>query len=148
MRAGQTLSDGQLQSLWPGSLISHRTRSVVTHGALGLICWQALGGAPEVWLLVAHRSTLSCSYWVSCQLEPAHQKASKMRLFKRKRNQTSSSLGPSECWDQQQLHPGAQYTFGLSMGLDPSSTADQAWDRLLPSRLWDSVASSEMGDAK
>ena len=148
VRAGQTLSDGQLQSLWPGSLISLRTRSVVTHGALGLSCWQALGGAPEVWLLVAHRSTLSCSYWVSCQLEPAHQKASKMRLFKRKRIRTSSSLGSSECWDQQQLNPGAQYSFWLSMGLDPSSTADQAWDGPLPSPLWDSVASSEMGDAK
>ena len=148
VRAGQTLSDGQLQSLWPASLISLRTRSMVTHGALGLSCWQALGGAPEVWLLVAHRSTLSCSYWVSCRLEPAHQKASKMRLFRRKRNRTSSSSGPSECWDQEQLNPGAQYSFRLSKGLDPSSTADQAWDGLLPSPLWDSVASSEMGDAK
>ncbi|XP_058381847.1 ral guanine nucleotide dissociation stimulator-like isoform X2 [Diceros bicornis minor] len=35
------------------------------------------------------------SYWVSCRLEPAHQKASKMRLFRRKRNRTSSSLGPT-----------------------------------------------------
>ncbi|XP_058392989.1 ral guanine nucleotide dissociation stimulator-like [Diceros bicornis minor] len=35
------------------------------------------------------------SYWVSCQLEPAHQKASKMRLFRRKRNRTSSSSGPT-----------------------------------------------------
>ncbi|XP_058393439.1 ral guanine nucleotide dissociation stimulator-like [Diceros bicornis minor] len=86
------------------------------------------------------------SYWVSCQLEPAHQKASKMRLFRRKRNRTSSSSGPSECWDQERLNPGAQYSFGLSMGLDPSSTAEQAWDRPLPSPLWDSVASSEMGD--
>ncbi|XP_058394100.1 ral guanine nucleotide dissociation stimulator-like isoform X3 [Diceros bicornis minor] len=82
------------------------------------------------------------SYWVSCRLEPAHQKASKMRLFRRKRNRTSSSLGPSECQEQQRLNPGAQYSFGLSMGLDPSSSADQAWDRPLPSSLWDSVASS------
>ena len=147
VRAGQALSDGQLQSLWPGSLISLRTHSVVTHGALGLSCWQALGGAPEVWLLEAHRSTLFCSYWVSCQLEPAHQKASKMRLFKRKGNRTSSSLGPSEYWDQQRLNPGAQYSFRLSMGLDPSSTSGQAWGGPLPSPLWDSVASSEMGDA-
>ena len=71
-----------------------------------------------------------------------------MRLFKRKRNRTSSSLGQSECWDQQRLNPGAQYTFGLNMGLDPSSTADQVWDSLLPSPLWNSVASSEMDDAK
>ncbi|XP_058381826.1 ral guanine nucleotide dissociation stimulator-like [Diceros bicornis minor] len=35
------------------------------------------------------------SYCLSCQLEPAHQKASKMRLFKRKRNGTSSSSGPT-----------------------------------------------------
>ncbi|XP_058382891.1 ral guanine nucleotide dissociation stimulator-like [Diceros bicornis minor] len=35
------------------------------------------------------------SYWVSCQLEPTHQKASKMRLFRRKKNRTSSSSGPT-----------------------------------------------------
>ena len=93
------------------------------------------------------QATLSCSYCLSCRLEHIHQKASKMRLFKRK-NWPSSSSGPSECWDQQRLNPGAQYSFKLSMGLDPSSTADQACERLLPSPLWDSVASSEMGDAK
>ena len=62
VRAGQTLSEGQIQSLWPGSLISLRTRSGVAHGALGLSCWQDLGEAHEVSLLVAQRSTLSCSY--------------------------------------------------------------------------------------
>ncbi|XP_058393323.1 ral guanine nucleotide dissociation stimulator-like, partial [Diceros bicornis minor] len=76
------------------------------------------------WFQAMEPLSVDESYCLSCGLEPTHHKASKMRLFKRK-NWPSSSSGPSECWDQQRLNPGAQYIFGLSMGLDPSSTADQ-----------------------
>lgn len=53
-----------------------------------------------MWLLVAHRSTLSSSYSLSCQLEPPNLKVSKMRgFFRTKKNRPSSRLGLSECRD-------------------------------------------------
>ena len=66
-----------------------------------------------MWLLVAHRSTLSCSYSLSCQLEPPNLKVSKMRgFFRTKKNRPSSRLGLSECREQQGLNPGAHKALG------------------------------------
>ena len=70
-----------------------------------------------MWLLGAHSSTLSCSYSLSCQLEPRYQWTRKIRLFfKDKKSQSSSRPGLSECLDWQWLNPGAQYRFRPSLG--------------------------------
>ncbi|XP_058381844.1 ral guanine nucleotide dissociation stimulator-like isoform X1 [Diceros bicornis minor] len=47
------------------------------------------------WFQAMEPLSVDESYCLSCRLEPAHQKASKMRLFRRKRNRTSSSSGPT-----------------------------------------------------
>src|SRR3712207_5300710 len=77
-------------------------------------CWQAPGRTCDVWLLRAPSSALSCSYSLSCQLEPRYHWVRKIRLFfKGKKNRS----GQSECPDRQWLKPWAQETFRLSVGL-------------------------------
>ncbi|XP_058394077.1 ral guanine nucleotide dissociation stimulator-like isoform X2 [Diceros bicornis minor] len=47
------------------------------------------------WFQAMEPLSVDESYCLSCRLEPTHQKTSKMRLFRRKRNRTSSSSGPT-----------------------------------------------------